>query len=213
MLRRLLLPFVLVAVTSCEPQAPPPASVTVRDLDDSSGELEMRRIRVDGLVEAREWARADTTEILLPDGRTIAVLRQRGPDSLDFAFLGLGGNVARQIYPGILIDVSGTFPIQFGRDTWWFRVAPNRCFARGVIEDLACDIQPLGFEASAYPRDRRDNLEMRISFSLLEYNPMLTPGVALSLRFSEMPLIVDAIWPPTGELRRPDTWARIDLSR
>lgn len=203
---------ILLAAAACSPPAPPPASVSVRDLD-SAGEPQMRRIIVDGLIDAREWNRADTTEVLLPDGRTVQVLRQRGPDSIDFAFLGLGGNVARNIYPGILIDVTGNFPSQFGRDTWWFRMAPERCYARGIVEDLECGVQLTGFEASRYPRDRRDNLEMRISFALLEYNPTLTPEVALSVRFAEQALLVDAIWPLTAELRRPDTWARVDLSR
>ena len=203
---------ILLAAAACSPPAPPPASVSVRDLD-SAGEPQMRRIIVDGLIDAREWNRADTTEVLLPDGRTVQVLRQRGPDSIDFAFLGLGGNVARNISPGILIDVTGNFPSQFGRDTWWFRMAPERCYARGIVEDLECGVQLTGFEASRYPQDRRDNLEMRISFALLEFNPTLTPEVALSVRFAEQALLVDAIWPQTAELRRPDTWARVDLSR
>jgi hypothetical protein len=202
--------LVLLAVAACSPPAPEPASVTVRDAD-STERVRMNRIRVDGLIDAGEWARADSAKVLLPDGREITVLRQRGPDSLDFAFLGLGGNWSRDIYPELLLDVSGTFPARFGRDTWWFRLTPVVCVKR-VSVDGDCEVQMFGYEASPPPLDRRDNLEVRIELTLLEFNPLTTPEIALAYRFAEQPLIVDAIWPFTAELRRPETWARVDVS-
>jgi len=195
---------------ACSRPTPPPASITVR----SSGDTElvrMNRIRVDGIIDANEWLRADSVEVLLPDGREITVLRQRGPDSIDFAFLGLGGNWSRQIYPEILMDVSGTNPAIFGRDTWWFRLTPEPCVKRLDVDGV-CDVQLIGFEASPPPLDRRDNLEVRISLSLLEFSPLSVPEVSMSYRFAERPLIVDAIWPGTAELRRPDTWAQVDVT-
>jgi hypothetical protein len=171
----------------------------------------MNRIRVDGIIDANEWVRADSVEVLLPDGREVIVLRQRGPDSIDFAFLGLGGNWSRTIYPEILLDVSGTNPSIFGRDTWWFRLTPQPCVKRLSVEG-ECDIQLIGFEASPPPRDRRDNQEVRISLTLLDFSPLTTPDIALSYRFAERPLIVDAIWPNTAELRRPDTWAQVGVT-
>lgn len=182
-------------------------------MDPDAGPTISRRIRVDGLVDTAEWVAADTTGVLLPDGRTILVLRQRGPDSLDFAFLGLGGNAPQRVHPEILLDVSGRFPAQFGRESWWFRVAPSRCVARGSVEELECGIQLAGFEASAPPIDRQDNLEVRISFSLLEFNPMNVPEVALAIRFAETTEFAAASWPLSAELARPDTWARLDLTR
>lgn len=209
----LLLPVLAGLLLACQPPLPPPASVTVKGLSDEGGPSIAPRIRVDGLIEAREWADADTVEVLLSDGRTITVLHQRGPGSLAFAFMGLGGNVARNIQPEILLDVSGDFPPQFGRDTWWFRNPPGRCIARGSIDDLSCGSSMAGFESSPAPIDRQDNLEVRIDFSLLELNPTATPVIAFALRFSEDPLLQDAVWPLDAELRRPDTWARLDLSR
>jgi len=204
--------FCLLAFAACEPSAPPPASETVRGVDGVAGPVFARRIRVDGLVEAREWASSDTIVVLLPDGRNIRVLQQRGPDSLDFALLGLGGNAPKPIHPEILLDVSGQFPAQFGRESWWFRIAPSRCVASGSTEALECGIQLAGFEASAPPRERQDNLEVRISFSLLEFNPTTIPVVAFALRFADEDEFVAATWPLQAELRRPDTWLRLDLS-
>ena len=185
--------LLLLVVAACSPPAPPPASVTVRDMGQDSGPR-MNRIRVDGIIDAGEWARADSALVLLPDGREVTVLRQRGPDSLDFAFLGLGGNYTRNIYPEILLDVSGTFPAQFSRDTWWFRTTPTPCI----------------IPAST---DRRDNREGRISITLLEFSPDTVGEIAMAFRFAEQPLLVDAIWPVQAELRRPDSWARVDVSR
>lgn len=210
--RRLFWLFCLIAFAACEPNAPPPASETVRVVDGAAGPAPTRRIQVDGLVGAREWANPDTIDVLLPDGRNIRVLRQRGPDSLDFAFLGLGGNAPKPIYPEILLDVSGRFPPQFGRESWWFKIAPTRCMASGSIEGLECGIQVTGFEASAPPRERQDNLEVRISFFLLEYNPTTLPVVAFALRFADADGFVATSWPLPAELRRPDTWGLLDLS-
>jgi hypothetical protein len=203
--------LLLLVIAACSPPAPPPASVTVRDVVGADGPR-MNRIRVDGIIDAGEWARADSVEVLLPDGREVTVLRQRGPDSLDFAFLGLGGNYTRNIYPEILLDASGTFPAQFSRDTWWFRVTPAPCVKRATVEG-DCDLQLSGFERSPPPTDRRDNLEVRISITLLEFNPDSTGEIAMAFRFAEQPLLVDAIWPLEAELRRPDTWARVDVAR
>jgi len=210
--RRFLLILIPCALLSCTPQAPPPASVTSSQIEGTRGPKIASRIRVDGLIEAREWTDPDTSTVLLPDGRIITVLRQRGPDSLDFAFIGLGGNVPRRIHPEILLDVSGRFPAQFSKDSWWFRIAPSRCVASGSTEALECDIQLSGFEASASPIDRQDNLEVRISFSLLEFNPTTTPLIAHALRFAEQSAFADATWPLAAELNRPDTWFRLDLS-
>ena len=207
----LLLGFALALLAgACSRPTPPPASITVRASGESEA-VRINRIRVDGIIDAGEWVRADSVEVILPDGREVTVLRQRGPDSIDFAFLGLGGNWSRDIYPEILLDVSGTFPAQFGRDTWWFRLTPQACVKRLSV-DGECDIQLIGFEASPPPLDRRNNLEVRITLPLLDFSPLTTPDIALSYRFAERPLIVDAIWPNTAELRRPDTWARVDVS-
>ncbi len=211
--RRLLWLLSLLAVVACEPNAPPPASVTVRGIDAAAGPVFAKRIRVDGLIEAREWTSADTIMVLLPDGRNIMVLQQRGPESLDFAFLGLGANAPQPIYPEILLDVSGRFPPRFGRDSWWFRIAPQLCAASGSTEDLVCDIQLEGFEASAPPRERQDNLEVRISFSLLEFSPTSNPDLAFALRFADPTGFLAASWPLAAELLRPDTWHRLDLSQ
>lgn len=212
-MRSLALLLLFCALASCTARAPLPASVTVRGSAGGDAAEVSRRIRVDGLVEALEWAGADTVGVLLPDGREILVLRRRGPASLDFAFLGLGGTVSRNIQPEILLDVSGTFPAQFGRQTWWFRIAPSRCVARASVDELDCGVELTGFEASSPPRDRQDNLEVSIGFSLLEYNPTTTPVIALALRFAEDPEVQDASWPLQAELRRPDTWAVIDLGQ
>jgi hypothetical protein len=203
--------LLLLVVAACSPPAPPPASVTVRDMVDSSGPR-MNRIRVDGIIDAGEWTRADSVQVLLPDGREITVLRQRGPDSIDFAFLGLGGNYSRMIYPEILLDASGTFPAQFSRDTWWFRLSPVACVKRASVEG-DCDLQSTGLERSAPPTDRRDNLEVRISITLLDFSPDAVGQIAMAYRFAEQPLLVDAIWPVQAELRRPDTWAAVDVTR
>ena len=154
------------------------SSVTVRSVGQEDA-VRMNRIRVDGLIDAGEWARADSVGVLLPDGREITILRQRGPDSLDFAFLGLGGNWSRDIHPEILLDVSGAFPAQFSRDSWWFRLSPAPCVKRGSVEG-DCSLQQIGLERSAPPADRRDNLEVRITLSALEFSPTTTPEIALS---------------------------------
>lgn len=207
----LLLLLMLSAIAACSPPAPLPASVTVRDVGQERA-VRMNRVRVDGLIDAGEWDRADSAQVLLPDGREITVLRQRGPETLDFAFLGLGGNWARSIYPEILFDTSGTFPVQFSRDSWWFRITPSPCVKRANV-DGECDVQLTGYQASRTPVDRRDVLEVSITMTMLELSPTVTPEIALAIRFAERPLIVDAIWPFTAELRRPDTWARVDITR
>ena len=163
------------------------------------------------MVEEREWVAADTIMVLLPDGRDIMVLQQRGPESLDFAFLGLGGNAPEVISPEILLDVSGRFPAQFGRDSWWFRVGSRLCAVRGIPE-MDCDVQFEGFEASAPPRERQDNLEVRISFALLAFSPTSVPDVAFALRFSGPEGMLAAIWPLAAQFDQPDTWHRLDLS-
>jgi hypothetical protein len=210
--RRLFWLFCLLAFAACEPNAPPPASETVRGMDDVAGPAIARRIRIDGLIEAREWANPDTIVVLLPDGRNIRVLQQRGPDSLDFAFLGLGGNAPKPIYPEILLDVSGRFPPQFGRESWWFRIATSRCVAHASTDGLECGVQLAGFEASAPPRERQDALEVRISFSLLEFNPTTIPEIAFALRFADDQEFLAASWPLQAELVRPDTWSRLNLA-
>lgn len=195
---------------ACSRPTPQPASITVRSSGDSEV-VRMNRIRVDGIIDANEWSRADSVEVLLPDGREVTILRQRGPDSIDFAILGMGGNWSRAIYPEILMDVSGTNPAYFGRDTWWFRLTPEPCVRRLDVDGV-CDVQLTGFERSPTPRDRRDNQEIRISLTMLEFSPLTVPDINLSYRFSERPLIVDAVWPGTAELRRPDTWAQVDAT-
>ena len=211
--RRLFWLLLLLIVAACEPQAPPPASVTVRGVEAAAGPVSTTRIRVDGLLEFAEWVSPDTVMVLLPDGRNIMVLHQRGPESLDFAFLGLGGSAAQPIYPEILLDVSGRFPSQFGRDSWWFRIAPQLCATSGSTQDLVCGVQLSGFEASASPRERQDNLEVRISFSLLEFSPTSMPDVLFALRFADPEGLLAATWPLPAELNRPDTWYRLDLSQ
>lgn len=210
--RTWLLPLLLLStLPACTPQAPPPASTTAHK--SVAGPSVARPIRVDGLVEPTEWAWADTTHVALPDGRTIEVLRQRGPQSLDFAFLGLGENAPRRIHPEILLDVSGRFPSQFSQDSWWFRIAPSRCVANGSTASLECDVQVNGLEASPPPVERQAGLEVSIGFSLLEYSPVQVPEIAYALRFAEVAEFAVATWPLGAELERPDTWSRLDLSQ
>jgi len=201
---------VVAVLAACSPPAPPPASVTVKEMGQQEA-VRMNHVRVDGILDAGEWDRADSAHVLLPDGRDILVLRQRGPDTLDFAFLGLGGNWSRNIQPELLIDVSGLFPPHFSRDSWWIRLGATLCIKRAEV-DGECDPQLFGVEKSSPPIDRRDPLEVSITLSMLEFSPLLVPEVALAYRFAENPLLVEAIWPTMADLRRPDTWARVDVS-
>jgi hypothetical protein len=140
------------------------------------------------------------------------VLWQQGPESLDFAFLGLGGPAPKPVYPEILLDVSGRFPSQFGQGSWWFRIAPNPCVAQRSIESLECGVLLEGFETSPAPRERQDAQEIRISYSLLDLNPISIPEVAFAMRFADDNEFVVVSWPLVAELRRPDTWTRLELS-
>jgi hypothetical protein len=173
--------------------------------------------RIDGSVKTGEWADADSLAIAVGPGWIVPVLLKHDGLTLYVAFTNLVHS-SRERYPEIFLDIDGDRSMRWSQDDWWLHASYSDCYARGRMDDYeTCAQVQTGWSANNFPL-RSGTVEFRVDlgyFGVRSDTSRAGPGFGLA--FDVMEDVngerVSSVWPTTGQVLMPYSWAHACLSR
>jgi len=177
--------------------------------------LDTNKVTVDGVLQASEWANAQTVMIGINTADNVQVMFKHDGTAMYLAYSGKLES-ANSLFPEVLTDAGNLGGNAWVSGQWWLHVSATDCEndgAYGVYTN--CMATQPGWEGApnfAPGPPMTDTVEIRIPFAKVGFNPATMDTMGISFMVTNTANIF-RLYPTGADKDVPATWAKATFSK